>query len=95
VSPMWRGRGGAAGRGSHSGNRLESSRNREMRNAGMKRGAVGDPTKIIIIIIRGAEVAIIIKMKQGRKLLKLRIQGRAVATQSSTGVDQEKVKVLE
>jgi hypothetical protein len=66
-----------------------------MRTAGMKRGAEGDPTKIIIIIIRGAEVAIIIKMKQGKKLLKLRIQGRAAATQSSTGVDLEKVKVLE
>jgi hypothetical protein len=66
-----------------------------MRNAGMKRGAVGDPIKIIIIIIRGAEVVIIIKMKQGKKLLKLRILGRAAATQSSTGVDQEKVKVLE
>jgi hypothetical protein len=95
VSLMWRGRGGAAGRGSHSGNRSESSRNREMRNAGMKRGAEGDPTKIIIIIIRGAEVAIIIRMKLGKKLLKLRILGPAAATQSSTGVDPEKVKVQE
>jgi hypothetical protein len=66
-----------------------------MRNAGMRIEAGGDPIKIIIIIIRGAEVAIIIKMKQGRKLLKLRILGPAAVTQSSTGVDLEKVKVLE
>jgi hypothetical protein len=66
-----------------------------MRNPGMKRGAGEDPTKIIIIIIRGAEVAIIIKMKQGRKLRKLRILGHAAVTRSSTEVDPEKVKVLE
>jgi hypothetical protein len=95
VSPMSRGRGGAAGRGNHLGNRSEYSRSKEMRNAGIKRGAGGDPIKIIIIIIREAEVVIIIKMKLGKKLLKLRILGHAAATQSSTGVDPEKVKVLE
>jgi hypothetical protein len=94
VSPMSPGRGDAAGRESHSGNRSESSRNREMMKPGMKRGAEGDLIKIIIFTTREAEVAITTRMKQGRRPQKLKILDLAVATRSSssTGVAPEKVK---
>ena len=65
-----------------------------MMKPGMKRGAGGDLTKIIIITIREAEAAITTRMKQGRRLQRLKILDLAVATQSSssTGVAPEKVK---
>lgn len=94
VSPMSPGRGDAAGRVSHSGNRSESSRNREMMKPGMKRGAEGDLTKIIIITTREAEAAITTRMKQGKRLQRLKILDLAAATQSNSSreVAPEKVK---
>lgn len=94
MSPMSPGRGDAAGRVSHSGNRSESSRNREMMKPGMKRGAEGDLTKIIIITTREAEAAITTRMKQGKRLQRLKILDLAAATQSNSSreVAPEKVK---
>ena len=65
-----------------------------MMKQGMKRGAEGDLTKIIIITTREAEAAITTRMIQGRRLQRLKILDLAVATQSSTGVAPEKVKTI-
>ena len=61
----------------------------------MKRGAGKDPTKMIIIITRGAEVAIITRRKQEKRLQKLKILGHAAVATQSTGVGHEKVNKLE
>ena len=61
----------------------------------MKRGAGKDPTKIIILITRGLEVAIITRRKREKRLQKLKILGHAAVATQSTGVGQEKVNKLE
>lgn len=91
---MSHGRGGAAGKVNHSGNKSGYWSNREMKKIDTKREAVEGP---IIIDTGGAGVAIITRMIQGRRQRKLKSQGLVAAAEvtRNTGVGLGRVKEAE
>ena len=62
-----------------------------MKRAGTRREVAGGLRKEAVIIIRGAEAVIITRMKQVRRLRRLKNQDRVVGTQN-TEADLERVK---